>query len=287
MRKLIIILVLVTSRVLCFSQNQYPPFNPEALFSELNTTFATTGFLIDKAEEPVHLSDFDGTELTDSNYVNTISLNCLYKSIQDSELGDNLTWNDFFQYPMDFPGQSNVVFDIALYRYNKLSEDAILNGIIAYSNGHFTTVQTSVSPFEEKYLFAAATPKSLITSLSFNIYFHLLPESNVAYQSIEFDADDGMGYRAIPTSGGINVTYGSAGYKDIKLRVTLSGNQYLLTHSVICVQSQGPSLIPDNTPFSVYTADTLCYSEAYNGVDVSAIVQIAYADSTSRNSTHT
>ena len=264
-----------------FAQNVYGEFDPDYMFSDINVSFATTGFFLDKADEPVRLSNFDGQSLTDSNYVNRISLESIFNTIKDADLQGNRDWRRLEIGALPFNGYSLLVFDVALYEYNTLSESAIQNGIISFSNGRFITQNNSVSPFVSKYLFAGATDNSRITTTSVSFAINILPESNVSYSSIEIDPGDGGGFRVFSAPNVVNCIYTTEGYKEIILKATLPGGSVLFSHSLIYIQTE-ETFSPN------YAGSTVChypyepFSETYNGIEVSAKVQFDYHSASSQ-----
>ena len=148
-----------------------------------------------------------------------------------------------------------------LYEYNRIKSTAVSQNLIYIDEDEnqiydcYDLLGNWKNPYESEYLIAFS-PYMNISGLSVTYQFsNLYKSSNLQYSSIEFDPDDGNGYRTLSLSnvpGNINVTYDDTGTYDLKLRVTLTDNTVLLAHSVMVVDvpqamRTAPSVDPDDS----------------------------------------
>ena len=111
----------------------------DSMFENLDKTKVPTGLLLDYAVDMVDLSYYDGTELTDENYVDNILLDDILRSIRSAAVltlpptrggfpddALSLTW------PLTWPWitSHSVDMSIAAYKYNYIKTNAIEDGLI-------------------------------------------------------------------------------------------------------------------------------------------------------------
>lgn len=107
----------------------------DSMFSGLDMSRVPTGYLRDYAFEHLDFDYYDGTSLTDTNYVDAKAfeeiLNCVNSAAVDD---DHLIDVDAFMTALSSHQSSQVYCATALYKYNYIVDDAISNNRINYSN---------------------------------------------------------------------------------------------------------------------------------------------------------
>ena len=111
----------------------------DSMFENLDKTKVPTGLLLDYAVDMVDLSYYDGTELTDENYVDNILLDDILRSIRSAAVltlpptrggipddALSLTWPWITSHSVDM--------SIAAYKYNYIKTNAIEDGLINYNS---------------------------------------------------------------------------------------------------------------------------------------------------------
>ena len=175
--------------------------------------------------------------------------------------------------------QTNVVdCGLLMVRYNYIKESALVDSLISYTNGVASDVFVNGAwrnPYDSDILFAF-TPGSNVRvvpgAVSF-VFNHYVSNLSSPYE-LQFDADDGLGYRTI-TSSGTTASYSSDGQKHLKLKLII-GNDVYESHCRLTVH---PYMQPAPTPPSIY--DTLSVTGLY--ADAFYRAMVSYPNSTTFN----
>ena len=118
------LMVLFPSLMMAQALDENPEIrqNIDEMFSELEKSRVSTGFLLDYAIDLVEFSDFDGTQLTDSNYIDFETFELILRGLNSSSVSSNSinvpAFADAFQTPMT-SNQMNL--GIALYKYQYIA----------------------------------------------------------------------------------------------------------------------------------------------------------------------
>lgn len=229
----------------------------EHIFEHLDKERVPTGFLSDYATDIVDLSQYDGVQLVDSNYVSAEILNCILRSIRSANVTAVSPFpkvSSIFEY---YSASAEKVSDIhstnvclAAFQYNYLPEDAVEAGKIEYTGGQvydkFSSDGSWVNPYESAYLLAFSPLDNYLSSGRVTFRF---PSgcilTNLGISSIEFDSGTGNGFETVLAGGSATVVY-SEGIYDLAIRVTLRGGQVLTGHSKISVVDYRPPISLSN-----------------------------------------
>lgn len=257
----------------------------QSIFQNLDKSNVTTGYLSDQAFDLVGFHLFNGSELTDSNYVDINTFRDLFLSLNTARVSSTVPEfdaNDIVDNLLDASSGSTIALGAALVDYNYILEDALTNNRMTFSNGKAYNKYINgilQNPYGTAHAFLF-TPSIPVTSgLSVSYYFN---SSNTFWGNVtptsswtwSFDPGDNGGYRSVPSSGLISLTYAQEGTKELKLKVTLPGGTTLESHSFIYVKG------PSSTPLSNVTPDwDNTISGTYYGDYVSAVVSCKIAAS--------
>jgi len=222
--------------------------NPEVrtyldnMFSTLDKTKVPNGLLRDYSFELTDLDKYTGNELTDKNYVDREIYSYLLRTIRSSAVGSK-PFGDvsgILVKQLSAGGSNIVSLSATAYQYSYIKENALTDQLIKYQNGKVSDNTINgvwQNPYGTKKVIGFAPQdtifdtSSLTFKLNSNCWF-----TNLSYNKIEIDPD-GNGYRQIIVGGSISVSYASDGRKEIKMRVTLTNGQQLVSHSGIRVKS--------------------------------------------------
>lgn len=248
----------------------------DAMFSGLDMSRVPTGYLRDYAFEHVDFDYYDGTALTDTNYVDPKALEEILNSVNSAAV-DNAHLIDVDSYMTAFSSHTSgqVYCAAALYKYNYIVADALTNNKISYEDDVVSDKYINgiwQNPYADKYIAGVALNKLTVygTSVTFNFAstdFH----SNISGVSMSFDAGDGQGYRTVTLGTPISVSYDDYGDFELKFRFTVTGGITINTHSMIIVEPIPISPMDDVYPDSTFTVT------CSNGL--SAIVSVKYPTS--------
>ena len=228
-----------------------------SMFSNLDTTKITTGFLKDKAVEIVSLSRYDGTALCDSNYVDIATYRSLVKTMNYAAISSShlAPADSIISRMATLLNENGIPVSVLACQYNYIRTDALTGGFLAYDsitdkvNDVYDQNNNWKNPYDVSNVIGF-TP-AINISQSSNVHFSFPSEllfSNHNISCVYFDAGNGQGYQSIDIINGddIYVNYSGAGEYELSLLVTLSGGQQLVAHSVmvISLNSMGPNYAP-------------------------------------------
>lgn len=234
------------------------------MFEKLDKSKVPHGLLRDFAFEMVELDYYNGKELTDSNYVDRLAFENILRTMRSASFIDlNFTAEQVLN-DQDIAGATDkCVMGVALYQYSYIKSDALTNNLITYTNGQVSDNYIQgiwQKPYETGYAFGFA-PQDTVFSSNVSICFPAnIWKSNVSLLKIEFDADDGMGYKTIQ-KGTTMLKNLSEGVHHIKMRATLTNGTVLLSHTLIKIVSDNPITRGDH-----YATEKIPISGYYNGI---------------------
>ncbi len=211
----------------------------DLMFAGLDKTKIPTGFLWDTSANLVEREDYNGTALTDSNYVSMDVMRDLLYSINSASVGaDTIGVQAAISRLQRYSSSTSQKVGILFQPYNYIVQNALTDNLIVYSNDRVSDSYIGgvwQNPYSDDVLFAYAVGKetgiSTTTSFSFTNVDSL---STRSFQSILFDPGDGGGYRSVTYNNVLWVNYAEEGYHETKLKVSYGGNEYV-SHAYIYV----------------------------------------------------
>lgn len=217
--------------------------NPEVrnwldnMFQRLDKSKVPHGLLRDYAFELADLDVYNGKELNDSNYVNKVGYENLLRTIRSASVGTKpFIAEEVLAAQYSLGGKGKGVIGVVLYQYSYIREDALTKKLIKYENEQVSdNVINGVwqNPYATGYTLGfSAQDSTLYGSTIVYSFPATIWKSNITISSVEFDADDGRGYKVITKGGSLSVTYSSGGVKDLKMKAKLSNGSYLYCHSL-------------------------------------------------------
>ena len=205
--------------------------NLNILFSNLDKTKVPTGFLWDTAVNLVEREDYNGTALTDSNYVTLSLMGDMLYSINSASVGaDTIGIQTAISRLQRHSSSTHQEVGILFQPYNYIVENALTDNLIVYSNDRVTDSYIGgvwQNPYSEDVLFAYAIGKEMDVSTSTLYSFTNIDSlSTRSFQSMFFDPGDGGGYRSVAFNTLFGVNYTEEGYHETKLKVLCGGKEY-------------------------------------------------------------
>lgn len=224
------------------------------MFQPLEKNKVPTGFLLDYAIDLVDFTQYDGSILTDSNYISLPLyediLHSLYSACvrPKNQIRDVHSIMNALVYPKDKTVTSVSSIN---YQYNCIKANAVEDQLITYTNGRvFDRYENGEwqNPYENKSLFAFTTNKNVfeLGSVVFLFPQELVFSNTNTTRQLQFDAGDGNGFRTISLGSFRRVTYTSVGEKELKFRVITTEGKTMVAHSKILITSTTDS--PEMTP---------------------------------------
>ena len=237
----------------------------DELFAGFDLSVVPTGFLKEYGFEYIDFSALDGSVQND-HYSDIYSLCQVVKSLQTMDVADTLQW---YNTPVPVTNNSTIPVWIALYQYNQLSSAGYASGKMTYSNGVLTQSGSATLQdlYETKQIISFAPAQTVSNTNNVYFSFGLTDNCNLPITSIYFDADDGLGYRAVISNVAQNVTYNIPGQKTLRLKVNTADGEYVVKSYIAIQYSQ--EYEANQELASYYLTD---FTTTYAGVNVRALL---------------
>ena len=254
----------------------------DEIFSNIDMAKVPTGFLRDYAFTLVDFDQYDGSKLTDSNYVNNGTFEYILRSIRSSAVRQKPFGPvSSIMNRMRENNSNSIVCGIALYKYNYIRRDALEKGLIRYENEQVYDVYDEsgnwINPYDEKFIFGFTSysqiSKSETVTLSFPEEFVF---TNAEIRKLELDT--GSGYKTITQGSTISVPI-KKDEQELKLRVTLTNGKTLQCHSLMYSSDKYIAVKSLNIIEPPSPNDTI----PFNFGDISAYASIFYAKNNIQN----
>lgn len=251
----------------------------DAMFLGLDKTKIPTGYLWDTAVNLVDLDNYNGSALTDSNYVSIDVLSDMIRSANSASVGSPTIDADYaISGLIDNSSESSVSVGFLFRPVNYIVANALTDNLISYNND--VVIDSYVNgiwqnPYSEEILFGFApglVNEPANSSVTFTL--HALDTLSLnTFTNIQFDAGDGNGYQNISLESPIQVHYfNGGGVKELKLKVSYSGINYV-SHSAInvkpSVHPQPKYLVSHRAPVIINTHEI---STTYQGNTYKAMI---------------
>ncbi len=249
-----------------------------SMFEGVNKSKVPTRLLLDYAIDLVELSNYDGTSLTDSNYILLVDYENILRSIRSASISTSKPFekvDDIIESFTTTDEDSSIKMSLALYKYNRIKANALDDGLIGYNTTTGKVFDkydgdTWLNPYEEVNLLAFSPNRHIVRcgeTFSLELPSEFIFSNNITnINYVLINASDGLGWRSLTANRPISIQYDSTGEKELIIKVSTKEQGILLAHTKILVE---PSITQANSQkidFKEYqTIDTL-----YNGATVSA-----------------
>ncbi|MCX2494761.1 T9SS type A sorting domain-containing protein [Pedobacter sp. PF22-3] len=283
------ILISLFSLASLFANAQAPETNTSfsdamaQVFGQLEINRTPHGLLYDMAFEQVNLSNYNGSFIADSTFVDIKEFYAINQTLRSMRFGNSpptfLKERDIdsLAFPARAPGK--ILLTGMFYRYAKLREDALNNNLITVSNNvlydryvngtwqnpYQISSAFAISPFVQNY---EGLNQQIV--LPANLFFGNQPGE---ISSLQIDAGDGLGFRTITIGTPLYANYPDTGFKEIQYRLNLAGGGQLYSHSKIYILPSivdgsmatrgGPRPNQEVIPVTATNAFTGEYAEGY------------------------
>lgn len=277
-RVLLLIALIFIANEVCsqsISDNQTIRAEIDNMFSDLNKSKISSGYLLDYAIDLVEIPAYNGLVLADTNYVDLAIFEDILHSIKSAavrqlnHIPDIAYWMENFATPVI---SNNVNIGLALFKYQYIKENALADNKIIYENGKVSDAFQNgqwINPYELENLLAF-TPSSNICNVGrvrYNTSSAYFLKNNTIV-SIQYDFGDGRGYHTV-NGYYEDVIYSEPGDKELKVKVRTYDGELLEAHSIMQVV--------EATQPTAYAADDPDIIEIVKDGDIAAQISIYYA----------
>ena len=195
-----------------------------AMFSGIVKDSVSTGFLWDTAVNLVEREHYNGSALTDSNYVDFPRLYDMIISLNSASVGaDTIPANRAIARIKELSTAQTAIIGVLFQPYNYIVSNALQDNLITYSNQVVSDKYINgiwQNPYDEAVLVGHAVGNEGVVyqSTSFTLQ-NVDSLSTRSFDSIQFDAGEGGGFHSIGFGLPLNVTYTATGYHETKLKL--------------------------------------------------------------------
>ena len=258
-----------------------------SMFEGVSKFRVPTQLLLDYAIDLVELSNYDGSTLTDSNYISLVDYENILRSIRSASVSTSKPFervDDIIESFTTTNEDSSIKMSLALYKYNRIKANALDDGLIGYDevSGKLSDIYnagTWINPYEEVNLLAFAPNRHIVRcgeTFSLELPSEFIFSNNITNINYVFiNASDGLGWRGLTANHPISIQYDSAGEKELIIRVSTKDQGTLFAHTKILVEpSTANQVNSKKIPIIEYPPiDTI-----YNGATISATLLLSSAD---------
>jgi hypothetical protein len=223
------------------------------VFENIETNRVSNGLLRDYGLDFADVENFDGVQLSDTNFVYPNIWYDLYTSLYTYRFNNyaaSLPLPDTVFNNIDSLWTSDYVpLSLMLFQYDKLRDDADSNNLITVSGDQLYDKYVSgvwQNPYEEKNIFAVTTNRDIFkeSSITFRLPSSLIFTNYTNIQTYEADFGDGNGWQTITPDNDITINYADTGVVTINFRVTLTNSQQFESRSKIGLYFSGSGQRP-------------------------------------------
>jgi hypothetical protein len=227
------------------------------LFSLLNKSLITTGFLKDYAIEFNNWDNFTGTTLHDSNFVSLGEWRFLYAGLYSSRITNtSMLYLDTINRLLykNSNATDPVSMAVLYYNYQTFKPTAISANLITYTNGKFNDVPgRTQSPYDSKEMFAVAPIRQGVLVGNAQFIFRstlLLGNTGKTISSIQVDPKGTGVWQTVSLNTMFSVNYTAEGFYPFNTRINYSDGTQRMSHTKIAVYEQPAGLVTKTTTFT-------------------------------------
>ena len=227
----------------------------DAMFAGLDKTKVPTGYLWDTAVNLVEGEGYNGSALTDSNFVTLPLMGDMLRSINSASVGsDTICVQAALSRIERNSSASSQMVGILFKPYNYIVANALTDNLISYSNdvvsdSYVNGVWQNPYGADVLYGYAMGNDATVYQDVTYTIA-NIDSLSTQSFQSIQFDPGDGQGFRTVSLGGTVVATYLECGIRETQLKVAVNGHYYI-SHGLVNVKAL--SVVLDSVSDSVAT----------------------------------
>ena len=253
MKRIYLFLLLLLCNQFLLAQSYIPPpfadidnnyrNHANNVFGALEANRVPTGFLVDYGFDFTEPKIYNGQVLVDSTLMEQGLYSELYKTIFTSRFNNN---TGQLRHPsihdsLCYIARSKEVITLSglFFKFNAIDPNAQANGKMQTINGQLRDVYVNgvwQNPYQE-FTTVAISPSIISYKLT---YCSVVMPSNLflsnmlsQISNIQFDANDGQGYRNILFDVPLTLNYADTGWKHWVFKVNLTNGQQLYSHSKV------------------------------------------------------
>jgi|GEM_PF-2786052 len=254
------------------------------VFGNIDLTDVTTNLLLDRAWPFAKPADFDGTQGADTvkSHKHWLKLYGTMATAATSQPAPIPSINDWrAQRDAEEENGKNPLVIIHADYHRIKRDSALIYSLFYEQNGElYDAPNQSTSPYEAQTLFAFSPYKTTIYD-SLSMDFKTSPaffktNTGLTVSTVEFDFDDGQGWRTVGVNATTKVSWSTFGKKQLKLRLTYTNNQVFYAYSTLNLV-QSPHYNPTGAKnYSLFWNDSeIIEHPTLNDYDIN--LQIEYA----------
>jgi hypothetical protein len=219
-----------------------------SIFQNIDKSRVSTGLLYDYG---VHLIDpiyYNGTLLSDSNYVDIDIWNSLYWTMYSTKVNNNISLQtpDQISSIIDTEGATSLA--VMHLKYTKFMDNAITSGLLTVSNDKLYDV-SGKNPYEEKMIFAIAPKNAYFASNTATFKFNSnlnINNTGKTVKSLQINFNNENGYRTVTWNTEISHSFSTEGIKDVYFRIIYTDNStYTVRTKISVTKEPSPELRSD------------------------------------------
>lgn len=238
------------------------------MFSELAPQYLGHNCLRDRGIEYVDIDYFSGHyALNDSNYCQPDIFGSMLLTIKTMNPTSGWDVDNILSYQKSNNSLNRCIIGSVVYQYYYIVENALKDGLIKYENdkvyNKYDATGKFINPYDTDYILGFF-PSDTVFNENVTFEFPSITWVNNYGGTLQFDAGDGRGFRAISQNTTVSVNYSSSGIYTLKFKLT-GGGSTLESHARIRVIQQTGSRSENNEDFYV--------TASYNGTVVEGEVQ--------------
>jgi hypothetical protein len=209
----------------------------DTAFSQINTSYVTTGTLMDKVLLFADPDRFSGTTATVSTASLSVFQQLYFQFRQASIMQPAIPLIDtLYARARRCQNQGRIPIAILAGQYNQIRDNAIVDSLLFWNNGKlYDNPNRTQSPYQIKKLFIAVpfTDSIVGSQVQYTIDSSLyITNSNEPLQSLNINFGDGNGYQAVNIGDNKTIYYTSGGTKTILIQATYPSGVYYASSSI-------------------------------------------------------
>lgn len=224
------------------------------IFQLVDRSQISSGLLSEYGVEFLNLANYNGTLLTDSNFVGLQEWRLLYASLYSSQIkspANMLRLDSINNRVLNYIGINQPISFAALhYNYNSLRSDAVSANLLRVSNDQLYDVPNRLqSPYQNNSLFAVAPIRQAAVLGANNVIFRpelFFSNTGKTINHIAIAIGDATSYQTVPFNTPYAISFAQAGFVNITIRITYTDASTYYAHTKLLVYPQ-PDELEENS----------------------------------------
>lgn len=213
------------------------------IFEHVDKNQISSGLLSEYGIEFLELANYNGTVLSDSNYVGMEEWRMLYTSLYSAQINNNVT-----MYGLDTVNNrvlsyialnQPISFSVLHYNYQSLRSDAVSANLLSVSNDQLYDVPArSQSPYQNNQVFAVAPIRQAAVLGNNDLVFRpelFFANTGKTVSAMAISVGDTTSYQSVSFNTPLTLNFTQAGFVDINIRLTYTDASICYAHTKLLV----------------------------------------------------